>query len=200
MREQRVMVDLPCYPSVAVLFARKDSVYKSINGCDVWDAERDARNWAGGSAVVAHPPCRAWGRLRAFARPRPDEKDLARWAVSMVRKWGGVLEHPAGSTLWDDQGLPRPGQEDEYDGWTMAAPQRWWGHKAEKATWFYIVGCRPANLPPVPFDLGYATHVVQTRKRKNHLPHISKAERERTPAALAEWLVELAARCSGKLG
>jgi len=30
---------------IAVLFARSDSVYKTIPGCDVWDAERDARRW-----------------------------------------------------------------------------------------------------------------------------------------------------------
>ncbi len=28
---------------IAVLFARKDSIYKSLPECDVWDAERDAR-------------------------------------------------------------------------------------------------------------------------------------------------------------
>ena len=194
------MVDLPCYPQIAVLFARADSVYKSLPNCDVWDADRDARNWSGGSPVVAHPPCRAWGRLRAFAKPRPDEKELARWAVLMVRQWGGVLEHPAGSTLWDDQGLPKPGKKDQLGGWTMAAPQRWWGHKAEKATWFYVVGCKPRSIPRIPFCLGYATHVVQSRKRKNHLPHITKAEREHTPVELAKWLVDLAGRCAGKLG
>ena len=79
---------------IAVLFARADSNYKQLPECDVWDAERDARNWPGGCQVVAHPPCRAWGRLRHFAKPRDDEKDLARFAVAQVRKWGGVLEHP----------------------------------------------------------------------------------------------------------
>lgn len=178
-----------------MLFARSDSIYKTIQGCDVWDAERDARNWPGGCSVIAHPPCRAWGRLRAFAKPRPDEKDLARWSVCVVREWGGVIEHPAGSTLWNDQNLPFPGQTDDYGGWTMAAPQLWWGHKANKATWFYIVGCNPTNIPPVPFTLSYPTHVVQSRKRKNYLPHISKAEREHTPPKLAQWLFELALKC-----
>lgn len=49
--------------NVAVLFARSDSVYKSIPGCDVWDINRDARNWKGGAPIVAHPPCRAWGGI-----------------------------------------------------------------------------------------------------------------------------------------
>lgn len=93
---------------VAVLFARSDSIYKDMDGVDVFDAERDARTWQGGCPLVAHPPCRAWGRLRSFANPRPDEKNLARLAVALVREFGGVLEHPAGSTLWPSQKLPPP--------------------------------------------------------------------------------------------
>lgn len=96
--------------------------------------------------VVAHPPCRAWGRLRTFANPRPDERNLARLSVALVREFGGVLEHPAGSTLWTAQRLPRPGGRDSFGGWTLAAPQKWWGHKAEKDSWFYVVGCEPDEI------------------------------------------------------
>ena len=120
---------------VAILFARVDSVYKSIPGCDVWDAERDARKWPGGSPVVAHPPCRLWGRLRHFANVVPGEKELATWAVEKVREYGGVLEHPHGSLLWRVMNLPRLGARDEWGGWTAALPQFWLGHKAEKASW-----------------------------------------------------------------
>jgi len=74
---------------VAVLFARADSIYKTLPGCDVYDIERDARTWPGGCPVVAHPPCRAWASLRNHAKPREGEKDLAHFAVAMVRKWGG---------------------------------------------------------------------------------------------------------------
>ena len=181
--------------TVAVLFARADSTYKALPDCDVWDADRDARRWPGGCPVVAHPPCRAWGRLRTFARPRPDEMNLARLAVALVREFGGVLEHPAGSTLWKAQKLPRPGERDQYGGWTLEAPQKWWGHKAEKATWFYVVGCEPSDIPPLPYVMGEAAYVVQSRKRHDYRPHITKAEREHTPPQLAEWLVELAAKC-----
>src|SRR5574337_681161 len=81
--------------TVAVLFARADSIYKALPDCDVWDAERDARRWPGGCPVVAHPPCRAWGRLRTFARPRPDEMNLARLAVALVREFGEAQRLPA---------------------------------------------------------------------------------------------------------
>ena len=79
---------------IAILFARSDSIYHQLDA-DVWDEDRDARQFPGGVQVVAHPPCRAWGRLRRFAKPAPHEKDLARFAVAQVRRWGGVLEHPA---------------------------------------------------------------------------------------------------------
>jgi hypothetical protein len=186
--------------SVAVLFARADSYYKTLPDCDVWDAERDARKWSGGAPVVAHPPCRAWGSLRHFAKPRHDEKDLARWAVDQVREFGGVLEHPAASTLWADKGLPRPGKVDEFGGWTLPISQSWWGHRAEKKTFLYIVGCRPIDIPEMPFVLGETTHVVSPSSniRKGHprwRPQLRKAEREHTPPALALWLVELANRC-----
>ena len=103
---------LLCRP-VAILYARSDSIYKTLEGCDVWDATRDARNFPGGCPVVAHPPCRAWSALAHLAKPRPDEKDLARHAVKVVRECGGVLEHPISSRLWADQKLPQPGERAE---------------------------------------------------------------------------------------
>lgn len=197
----------PPSSQVAVLFARADSVYKALPGCDVWDAERDARRWPGGAPIVAHPPCRAWGRLRYFAKPRPDEKDLALFAVSQVRRWGGVLEHPKGSSLWKVAGLPPPdGSIDEHGGWTLSLRQSWWGHRAEKETWLYIVGCdRP---PPMPIRAGLPTHVVTSSARTKRVdgvrlrkgmpgwrPGMHTEEREHTPADFAAWLVELARRC-----
>jgi hypothetical protein len=73
----------------------------------------------------------------------------------------------------------------------------WWGHKAEKKTWLYICGTEPREVPQMPLRLGEATHVVQSRKRHDYRPHITKAEREHTPPELARWLVELAHRCKG---
>lgn len=185
---------------VAVLFARSDSVYRGLVS-DVWDAERDARLFGGGCPVVAHPPCRAWGRLRHMAKPRADEKALAIFAVDQVRAWGGVLEHPAFSTLWGAAGLPLPGERDAFGGWTLPVSQSWWGHRAEKATWLYIVGIVPAQLPIFELRLGEATHVISSSGRRRDgtratgRPECTKAEREATPLRLAEWLVEVAARC-----
>ena len=187
--------------TVAVLFARADSVYKTIPGCDVYDMERDARTWPGGMPGVYHPPCRAWGQLSHMASPRPDEKDLARWSVAKIRKFGGVLEHPKKSKLWADQGLPPPGERDEFGGFTFPIFQSWWGHRAEKPTLLYIVGCEPWELPEFSAQLGEASHVISSSRRwyrgdTNLRPWVTKAEREHTPPDLAVWLVELARRCA----
>lgn len=180
---------------ITVLFARTDSIYKQMPWCDVWDIERDARLWKGGTPVVAHPPCRAWGRLRHFAKPRPDEKDLALWAVEQVRRFGGVLEHPFGSTLWQAAALPAPGERDGFGGFTILVHQCWFGHRADKKTLLYIVGCEPHQLPPIQLQLWEPTHVIQSRKRQGHRPHCAKAEREHTPLKMARWLCEVAGLC-----
>lgn len=185
---------------VAVLFARADSIYKTLPGTDVWDAERDARRWPGGAPVVAHPPCRAWGSLRHFAKPREDERELGPWAVDRVREWGGVLEHPAFSTLWLYCALPAPGQLDDFGGFTLPITQSWWGHRADKATWLYVVGVDRRGIPDLPGIAGRAPYAVSPaatlrKGMPGWRPSIRKPEREATPPALADWLLELARRC-----
>lgn len=184
--------------TVAVLFARVDSHYKTLPGVEVYDMERDARTYDGPWPVVAHPPCRAWATLRHHAKPRPDERNLGRLAVALVREFGGVLEHPHRTTLWKAQGLPAVGACDVFGGFTLVIDQNWWGHRAQKRTRLYVVGCRPADVPAMPLRLGEATHTVglwSGRDKATCRPSIAKHEYESTPPELAAWLVELARRC-----
>lgn len=181
---------------VSVLFTRKDSYYNSIECCDCYDIERNALTFTGGNPVIAHPPCRSWGRLRHFAKPLPGEKALAVWAVYMVRECGGVLEHPASSMLWRELNLPLGAQKDKYGGFTIDIDQFWFGHKARKKTWLYVCGINRQDVPAVPLKFGRATHTISTfSKLKNptlRRPQVTKKEREYTPPDLAEWLVDLA--------
>ena len=170
----------------AVLYARRTSVYKTMCA-DVYDEERDARSFHRSCPVVAHPPCRGWGRLRGMSCHTPEELDLGRHAVRTVQRCGGVLEHPAHSRLWPACGLPDPGAgPDDHGGWTLPVDQSWWGHRAPKATWLYIVGVSADDLPPIPFHLGTAAGRVEA---------MGRAEREATPPAFARWLLELARSC-----
>lgn len=186
---------------VAALYVRKDSIYKTMAGVDAWDAERDARKWPGGDTIVAHPPCAQWGELSHMATVNPAEKLMALTAIDLIRKWGGVLEHPAKTKLRAH--LPAPGAEpDVWGGWTLIVSQKWWGHMAEKKTLLYIVGIRSAEIPPIPLTLGYAQFICgQSGRRKNRSrsmdrKEMPKAMRDVTPPTFAAWLVDLARRCS----
>lgn len=178
--------------TVAILFAARDSIYKTLPGCDVYDEDRDARTFAGGMPVIAHPPCRLWGRLRNRSKAPQSERDLALFAVEMVDKYGGVLEHPSYSLLWKECNLPKPGHS-WFNTWTMAAPQWWWDHRAEKNTWFYFSGIKPNDVPPVPFKLGRPEmYINRPRSKAGQNIEVPKKERHATPLALAQWLVETA--------
>jgi hypothetical protein len=191
--------------SVAVLFARADSVYKQLPGCDVWDAERNALNWRGGAPVVAHPPCKRWSMINGVVLARYPHKasefawgndgGLFAFALASVRRWGGVIEHPACSRAFGRYGLPRVGRApDQHGGWTTEIRQADFGHRAEKRTWLYICGATPDDVPPLP-PRREATALVVRMPECRSVETMDKDEREHTPSQLAEWLVALAARC-----
>lgn len=186
-------------PTCSALFVRADSIYKEM-GLDSWDADRDATQWPGGNPVIAHPPCRTWSMLSTcVTRARPREKELAPWAVSQVQRWGGVLEHPAGSKLFAHCGLPEPdGFPDEYGGIVLLVDQWHWGHRAKKPTKLYIVGA--GEIPAQPRRDGQPTHCVTQGHGVRvgdpaFLPRIPDWEREATPKDFARWLVEIAESC-----
>lgn len=181
--------------TVAVLFARSDSIYKSIPGCDVWDIERDALNWPGGVSARGASSLPELGTPSPVRKAARGEKELALWAVNQVRKFGGVLEHPEGSTLWIAAALPAPGKQDDFGGWTVPIHQHSFGHRAEKSTLLYIVGCNPRNLPAMPLRMDEVTHCIRPTKSYPRKPSVTKAEREHTPPLLAEWLVSVARLC-----
>ena len=187
---------------VAVLFVRADSDYKELD-CDAWDAERDARKYQGPHPIVAHPPCRAWGCLRMQAKPLPGERELGPWAVNQVRQWGGVLEHPRASSLFRHCGLPGPKDgTDSWGGFTLDVDQFWWGHRARKRTWLYVVGCERWQVPAMPIRLGAAPCLITNQHGlRSGMPgyrkEVTKREREATPPEFARWLIELASLCKG---
>lgn len=179
---------------IAVLFARPDSRYKELDGYDVYDINRDARNYCKPYPVIAHPPCRAWGMLSHMANPRPDEKQLAYFALAQVRLCGGVLEHPAGSRLWKEAQLPLENEfPDEFGGFTVEVDQYDFGHVAHKQTKLYICGVSRNQLPAMPpknlapTDRSICGNVKGTKR-------CTQYQREYTPDALIEWMTKIC-RC-----
>jgi hypothetical protein len=185
--------------TISALFVRKDSVYKTL-GIDCWDIERDAVNWPGGNPIIAHPPCRAWGKLSHFARPRPGEKDLAIKSIELIREWGGGVGTSSGFKVMEIN-LPYPGCYDEYGGFSICIDQFWFGHKAQKKTLLYICGCSQSDLPPIPMSFDAITHVIGYNKKNKFgrvdktKKEVTRAEREHTPIELAKWLIKVAGKC-----
>ena len=177
---------------VAALYVDPRGPYPRMQGVEAWDEARDATTYAGPHPVVAHPPCGPWGALRKMCSRQ--RRDLAPLAVEQVRQWGGVLEHPRGSLLWQECGLPSAGTVDAFGGFTLDIEQVAWGHKARKATWLYFVGVDPIIAKGGVRRGGTPTHLVSQTRGRNlaGLKRMSDQARKITPPAFAEWLVSLA--------
>ncbi len=138
---------------IAALFVETGGAYFGLDGVDPWDEARDARQYAGPYPVVAHPPCQRWGRFWHGSTRKPhqfklgDDGGCFASALDSVRRFGGVLEHPAHSHAWRAFGLitpPRSGcwvQADDCGGWTCFVEQGHYGHMSRKPTWLYAVRC-----------------------------------------------------------
>lgn len=191
--------------TIAALYIDPRGPYPSMPGVDCWDAARDARNYAGPYPVVAHPPCGPWANLRHLSRG--EHADCGPRAVEQVRAFGGVLEQPAGSKLWQACGLPIYGAEhlDAFGGFTLQVAQVSWGHVARKRTWLYCVGVDRVWAGAGIRIGGTPTHWVsggRNQMRKNGragggvvppgIKVCSAQQRRRTPPAFADWLVSLA--------
>lgn len=161
---------------VAALYVEPKGCYVGVPGVDPWDEARDARKYAGPHPVVAHPPCQRWGRFWHGSTRKPhryklgDDGGCFAAALAAVRKWGGVIEHPADSRAWDHYGLRKPSRaggwaRDEYGAWTCCVYQGHYGHASGKPTWLYVVGVACLDLP----------HDLKWGKTEQRLP---------------EWMVE----------
>lgn len=138
--------------TIAALYVDKTGVYSQLNDVDVWDETRDARLYRGPHRVIAHPPCQRWGKFWHGSTAKPHQYRLGEdggcfaSALTAVRNYGGVLEHPAYLKAWGYFGLfePLPSGgwffSDWYGGKTCYVEQGHYGHMSRKATWLYAVG------------------------------------------------------------
>lgn len=194
---------------VAALFIDPKGIYPTLPDVEAWGPEQDARLYAGPHPVVAHPICNLWVNMAAVNWKRYG-KQLPAWypdgddggcfasALASVRKWGGVLEHPAYSHAFKTHGIAA---HYEHDGigwyrvesdltrlWLCEVWQSAYGHKARKKTWLLYCGKRP------PFSLRWdrnpGTHQVGWFDRSK--PTLGKREASATPREFAEELVKLA--------
>ena len=182
---------------IAALYIDALGPYGRMAGVDPWPEWRDARDYNGPDPVVAHPPCGPWGKLKH--QYEGSEHDCAPRALRQVRKFGGVLEHPADSMLWDRFKMPKPGEgRDKFGGLTIAIDQCAWGHVARKRTWLYLVRVDMDFVERTTRSGGEPTHWAsgsRTAMRGAVPPWMkvcSAVQRRRTPPRLAQWLVDVA--------
>lgn len=185
---------------IAALYVQDGGCYCGLPDVDPWPIERDARLYAGPHPVVAHPPCQLWVNLAAVNfkryggehnRPGNDGGCFAS-ALEGVRKWGGVLEHPASSNAWKAYGLLAPLKS---AGWRTANHREWtceiwqsaYGHKARKRTWLFYCGTNP---PQLNWSRESGTHQIGWFDRIK--PTLSKREAMATPVAFRDELLGLA--------
>lgn len=191
---------------VAALFINPRGHYCGRPDVDAWDESRDARLYDGPLPVVAHPPCGRWCRLAHLVESKfgykvGDDGGCFAAALRAVRRYGGVLEHPAFTLAWPRFGLPRPlrgGWQRCVDGsWVCEVAQVAYGHRARKSTWLYYVGVNPPAV--LDWSTPQATAVVGgcANRSNTKLPRVWADEASRTPELFADALIALARHCGG---
>jgi hypothetical protein len=189
---------------IAALYVQRNGIYAGMPDVDLWDEKRDARLYAGPYPVVAHPPCSRWCRLAGLVEARwghkkGDDGGTFEAALEAVRRYGGVLEHPAYSDAWTVYGLPIPHagggwQQGLCGGWTCQVEQGLYGHAARKATWLYAFGV--PNLPSLRWGEAEGSalvsfcgnHVASTENR----PRLGKKAANATPIEFRDVLLGIA--------
>jgi hypothetical protein len=201
---------------VAALYVEANGIYASLPDVELWDETRDARTYAGPHPVVAHPPCTRWCALSGLVEARygyrrGDDGGCFEAALAAVRRFGGVLEHPAYTLAWKAYGLPRPRRGmwrgTPELGYVTHVDQANYGHAARKATWLYAFGITP---PALRWDRAEGTRWVsycgnhgdrvfvpikhgETRRGdRNFQRRMTKKEANATPTDFRDLLVSIA--------
>lgn len=203
---------------IAALYVETDGAYMGLPSVDPWDEPRDARRYAGPYPVVAHPPCQRWGRYWHGAPNKPNQYRLGEdggcfaSALTAVRNYGGVLEHPAQSRAWQFFGLATPPASggwvdaDRYGGRTCHVEQGHYGHMSRKATWLYA--CADDELPELMWGpseqrihpVALAKHGYAKARRIGMMAMVGGKNKTRirnaTPPPFRDVLIAIARECS----
>lgn len=191
---------------IAALYVQRNGVYYGLDDVDPWDEERDARLYAGPWPVVAHPPCSRWCRLAGlvearWGHKRGEDGGMFESALAAVRRWGGVLEHPAYSDAWPAFGLPVPSRSGGWQrglcgGWSCHVEQGRYGHPAKKATWLYVFGAEPPGLRWGAVAVGDSKALVSWcgnhTSKFDTRPRVGKHEAAKTPLPFRDVLLDIA--------
>lgn len=191
---------------IAALYVQTNGHYYGLPDVDPWDEARDARQYRGPWPVVAHPPCTRWCALAHAVQGRyphlrvGEDGGCFAAALSCVRRYVGVLEHPAHTKAWGAHDMTKPQaaggwQRANCGGWVCQVSQGHYGHRAAKATWLYVYGTD--DLPELLWGKAECSAVVGfcTNRGNSPKPRLSKREASATPPAFRQILIDIARRC-----
>lgn len=198
---------------ISALFVETNGIYYNDQRIDPWDIERNALQYKGSHKVIAHPPCKRWGRYwgggpMLHGTPRQllkgDDDNCFAHSLWTVRTFGGVIEHPEASHAWAWFGLNKPPQKggwikaDDFGGWTCCVSQGHYGHRGQKLTWLYAVDTKRPELKwgkcPGKQLQGDDFHSKEERarlRRTGICQRMSKRQRAATPKEFKELLIEM---------
>jgi hypothetical protein len=187
---------------IAALYVQTGGCYFGLPDVDPWDEPRDARLYDGPHPVVAHPPCARWCQLAPVNQARygllvGEDNGCFRAALDAVRKFGGVLEHPALSLAWWKYELAKPPRvgwrRSPCGGFVTQVEQRNYGHPARKATWLYAFG---TETPALKWGPGAEPEawISADRPRSDlaHVRQLSKKESAASPIEFRDLLLSIA--------
>lgn len=135
-------------------------------------------------------------------------------AVVAVRKYGGVIEHPADSNAWRVHGFNRPDSTGKWifaDGmgaYTCCVEQGHYGHISRKKTWLYLYNHGRAIPPDLIWGkseqrihpTALAKHGYEKARRIGMMAMIGGKDktkiRNATPVAFRDLLIDLARQCA----
>lgn len=191
---------------IAALFVETGGAYFGLSDVEAYDIKRDAMTYRGPHPVISHSPCARWCRLaglveKRWGHKRGEDGGMFAFGLECVRKYGGVLEHPAYTDAWAHYLLPVPPRHGGWvrgicGGWSCHVEQGRYGHPAKKATWLYAFG---TTLP----ELRWGFNPDQKSKALvswcgNHTradedrPRVGKAVASQTPPEFREVLLSIA--------
>lgn len=186
---------------VTVLFAMTNGPYFGLLSVDPWDEPRDAMKYDGFGPVIAHSPCECWGKYAKRYGGVGQDGGKFEFALKVVRRNGGVLEHPAGSLAWKLFDLPKPpargwSELDKFGGRSCLVYQGHYGHRAPKATWLYAKLKEYPELiwgPTPPRDLSHLSEKERKRAIKTGIcQRLSRKQRKATPIPFRDLLISMA--------
>ncbi len=157
---------------ITILCADKNSNYFKVHrAVNIFDEKRNAFTYEGTDRVIAHPPCAQWCRMKNFANKSQVNIELAAFCIDKVKKNGGILEQPAGSSMFKYFGIKH----------NFSFYQCIFGYPAKKHTWLFTNNVYMLPLPVFKVHPGM--------QFKSNI-QMTSTMRARMPVSLCEYLID----------